>query len=58
MKKNIKPLLSILFIFITLIIIGITYMTYMINKIETNASKSIQTITKTDANNLNTKITK
>ena len=33
-------------------------MTYMINKIETNASKSIQTITKTDANNLNTKITK
>ena len=30
----------------------------MINKIETNASKSIQTITKTDANNLNTKITK
>ena len=33
-------------------------MTYMINKIEANASKSIQTITKTDANNLNTKITK
>ena len=30
----------------------------MINKIETNASKSIQPITKTDANNLNTKITK
>lgn len=33
-------------------------MTYMINKIETNASNSIDTITKTDAENLNTKISK
>lgn len=32
-------------------------MTYMINKIEANASNSIQTITKTDAINLKTKIT-
>lgn len=58
MRKNIKPLLTILFILIVLVTIGISYMTYMINKIETNASNSIDTITKTDAENLNTKISK
>ena len=57
MKENRKQIVIIIIIFIFLIAVGLTYMTYMLDKIEANANNSITTIVKNDANNLKTEIT-
>ena len=53
MKKRNKQIFSVVVIFIILITLGLIYMTYMLDKIEANASNSIKTIVKNDASNLN-----
>ena len=52
-----KQLIIIFIIFLALIILGIIYMTYMLNKIEANTNNSFKTIVKNDANNLKAEIT-
>lgn len=52
-----KQIVIILLIFVVLIVFGLTYMNYMLERIEANANNSIITIVKNDANNLKTEIT-
>ena len=56
MKKRNKQIFTVIFIFVILIALGLIYMTYMLDKIEANASNSIKTIVKNDASNLNKEI--
>ena len=56
MKKRNKQIFTVIFIFVILIALGLIYMTYMLAKIEANASNSIKTIVKNDASNLNKEI--
>lgn len=51
-----KQIVIILLIFVVLITFGLTYMNYMLERIEANANNSIITITKNDANNLKAEI--
>ena len=56
--KNYKKQIIIIFVILLIMIfLGLTYMTYMLDRIETNANNSIITIVKNDANNLKTEIT-
>lgn len=57
MKSNKKQIISIIILFCVLIAIGIAYMTYMLDKIESNTNNSIETIVKNDAINLRAEIT-
>lgn len=57
MKENKKQIIIIILIFLFLIVVGISYMTYMLNRVEANTNNSIKTIVKNDANNLKTEIT-
>lgn len=57
MKENRKQIALILIIFLLLIVVGVAYMTYMMERIEANTNNSIKTIVKNDANNLKTEIT-
>ena len=56
-KENRKQIMIIIIIFIFLLVIGIAYMTYMLDRIEANTNNSIETIVKNDANNLKIEIT-
>ena len=56
-KENKKQIVIIILIFVFLIAVGISYMTYMLNRIEANTNNSIETIVKNDASNLKTEIT-
>ena len=49
MKENKKQIVTVIIIFLILVTIGIAYMTYMLNRIEANASNSIKTIVKNDS---------
>lgn len=57
LKEHKKQIASIICILIILVTIGFIYMTYMLNKIESNTNNSIKTIVKNDANNLKVEIT-
>ena len=57
MKEHKKQIVIIIIIFLFLILVGIAYMTYMLDRVEANTNNSIQTIVKNDANNLKTEIT-
>ncbi len=56
MKKLNKQIFFVIVIFIILITLVLAYMTYMLDKIEANATNSIKTIVKNDASNLNKEI--
>ena len=56
LKEYKKQMFIVLGILCTLVIFGLTYMTYMLDKIEANASNSIKTIVRNDASNLSKEI--
>lgn len=57
LKSYRKQIIILVIIFIILILAGLVYMTYMLDRIETNTNNSIKTIVKNDSNNLKTEIT-
>ena len=57
MEQRKKQVIVIILIFLFLIVVGIAYMTYMLDRVEANTNNSIETIVKNDANSLKTEIT-
>ena len=56
MEQRRKQIVVIILIFLFLIVVGIAYMTYMLDRVEANTNNSIETIVKNDANSLKTEI--